>query len=198
MQPDSPDPANRWLSTRSVRGDDYDETYRAKERAGENVHGEADFVESFRPASVLDAGCGTGRVAIELARRGADVLGVDIDSEMLDAARNKAPHLNWRLGDIASIRLDRHFDAIVMAGNVILFVTPGTEGEVLKNLARHLAGNGVLIAGFQLSMGYLALDDYDRLARDAGLKLHERWSTWHRDPWYEQSTYAVSVHRLRK
>src|SRR5919204_5229355 len=60
-----------------------DAPYEARARAGENVHGEADFVESFHPGSVLDAGCGTGRVAIELARRGIEVVGVDLDPGML-------------------------------------------------------------------------------------------------------------------
>jgi SAM-dependent methyltransferase len=192
MQPD-----NRWLNRDGIRGDRYDDVYRQRERAGENVHGEADFVQSFGPRSVLDAGCGTGRVAIELALRGIDTVGVDIDPRMLSTASGNAAHLEWHLGDISSIHLGRQFDAIVMAGNVMIFLAPGTEGAVLNNLARHLDTRGVLIAGFQLSMGYLALEDYDLLARQAGLKLLERWSTWHRDPWNGYSTYAVSVHRLR-
>ncbi len=186
---------NRWLRERDVRGDHYDAPYAARQSAGENVHGEADLVESYGPVSVLDAGCGTGRVTIELARRGSDVVGVDIDPRMLDTARKKAPHLEWHLADIATVQLDRQFDAIVMAGNVMIFLAPGTEGAVLKNLARHLAPGGVLIAGFQLAMGYLELDDYDRLAEEAGLKLVERYSTWERARWTWESHYAVSVHR---
>jgi SAM-dependent methyltransferase len=197
MAPDAPDPSNPWLNTRAVRGDDYDATYRARERAGQNVHGEADFVESYHPKNVLDAGCGTGRVAIELARRGLAVVGVDLDPRMLGTARKKASHLSWHLGDLAAIRLQRRFDAIVMAGNVMIFLAPGTEGAVLQNMARHLASGGVLIAGFQLSIGYLALDEYDRLAEAAGLVLAERYTTWDRAPWTWASTYAVSVHRHR-
>src|SRR5947208_5647921 len=90
---------NRWLDTDSIRGEDYDAQYRARESAGQNVHGEADFVESFHPKSVLDAGCGTGRVAIELARRGIEVVGVDLDPGMLSTAARKAPHLEWHLDD---------------------------------------------------------------------------------------------------
>jgi len=197
MPPDNPQSNNRWLRTRDIKGDNYDATYRAREQAGENVHGEADFVESFHPASVLDAGCGTGRVGIELARRGLDVVGVDLDPGMLSTAARNAPHLQWRLDDLATVRLDRRFDAIVMAGNVMIFLAPGTEGDVLKNLARHLAPNGVLIAGFQLAIGYLTLPTYDHLAKEAGLTLSERYSTWHREPWQELSHYAVSVHKIK-
>ncbi len=187
---------NRWLNTRSVSGDDYDISYKQKAAAGENVHGEADFVESFGPKSALDAGCGTGRVGIELARRGIEVVGVDIDPNMLKSAREKAPHLDWYLDDLSGVDLKRRFDAIVMAGNVMIFLAPGAEGAVLKNMARHLAPGGVLIAGFQLAIGYLALEDYDRLAKEVGLNVKERWSSWHRDLWDAYSTYAVSVHAI--
>ena len=72
-------------------GDEYDEAYERKAAAGENVHGEADFVMRFSPQSVLDAGCGTGRVAAELARRGVAAVGVDSEPDMIAAARGKAP-----------------------------------------------------------------------------------------------------------
>ncbi len=187
---------NRWLETRSVSGDAYDSTYERREAAGENVHGEADLVMTFAPESVLDAGCGTGRVGRELARRGIDVVGVDIDGEMLETAKRKAPGVDWRLADLASVDLGRTFDAIVMAGNVMIFVTPGTEQEVVANMQRHLRSGGILIAGFQLQPDRLTLEAYDALAAGAGLALAERWSTWNRQPWTAGADYAVSVHQL--
>lgn len=189
------DPSNRWLATRSVSGHDYDATYERRAAAGENVHGEADFVQRFRLASVLDAGCGTGRVGRELARRGIDVVGVDIDPEMLATARRKAPDVDWRVADLATVDLGRSFDAIVVAGNVMIFLAPGTEEAVVANLARHLRPGGVLIAGFQLLPGRLALDQYDDAAARSGLELFERWSTWDCEPWTPGGNYAVSVHR---
>jgi SAM-dependent methyltransferase len=190
------DPSNRWLQTRSVSGDAYDATYERRAAAGENVHGEADFVQRFAPASVLDAGCGTGRVGRELARRGVDVVGADIDPEMLATARRKAPDVDWRLADLAATNFDRRFDAIVMAGNVMIFLTPGTEAAVLANLARHLTTSGVIIAGFQLMPGRLTVVRYDEIAAEAALTLAERWSTWDCEPWEAASAYAVSVHRV--
>jgi len=193
--PTDPIDQNPWLRSREVSGSEYDGTYERRAAAGEDVHGEATFVASFGPRSVLDAGCGTGRVARELARRGLDVAGVDIDPEMLSTARAKAPQLDWRLGDIATIELGRTFACVVMAGNVMIFVTPGTEGAVLANMARHLAPNGLLIAGFQLIAGRLSLAHYDRLAAAAGLVLAERWSTWDRAAWQPGGGYAVTVHQ---
>ena len=191
----TPDRPNRWLENRSVSGDSYDATYERRAAAGENVHGEADFVERFAPASVLDAGCGTGRVGRELARRGLDVVGVDLDAAMLDTARQKAPRIDWRLADLATVDLARSFDAIVMAGNVMIFLAPGSEAAVVANVARHLEPGGLLIAGFQIMPGQLSIERYDEIAGLAGLALAERWSTWDRDDWDANGDYAVSVHR---
>jgi hypothetical protein len=100
----------------------------------------------------------------------------------------------WLLADLETIRLRRRFEAIVMAGNVMIYVTPGTEGAVLKNLARHLAIGGLLIAGFQLMPGKLTIDAYDELASAAGLALKDRFASWDGDPWRPGGDYAVSVH----
>ncbi len=172
----------------------YDEAWARIEAAGGNPHGEADFVTSLRPGAVLDAGCGTGRVAIELARRGVAVVGVDIDDGMLGQARRKAPELEWVLGDLATVDAGGPFDVVVMAGNVMIFVAEGSESRVVANLARHLAPGGVLVAGFQLGGGY-DLGAYDRDTIEAGLVLEGRWSTWDRDLWQPGHSYAVSLHR---
>src|SRR2546429_694499 len=101
-------------------GDEYQARFDALAAAGEDVHGEASFVETLlgpgRGLSVLDAGCGTGRVAVELAHRGFAVTGTDRDPEMLATARRVAPDIDWIEADLASLDLGRTFDAIVMAG----------------------------------------------------------------------------------
>ncbi len=195
MTRDAGDPAtNRWLQTPRGPADEYDARYEQRALSGENVHGEADFVMRLAPRSVLDAGCGTGRIARELAHRGVDVVGVDIDNDMLATARRKAPQLTWICADLATVELGRTFDLILLAGNVMIFVSPGTEGQVLENMARHLAPGGRIVAGFQLQPGRLGVRTYDALATAAGLRLAERWSTWDRDAWDAHSDYVLSVH----
>ena len=86
---------------------------------------------------------------------------------------------------------------MVAAGNVMIFLAPGSEAAVVAALARHLEPGGLLIAGFQLTSG-LGLDRYDEVAAAAGLTLDARWSTWSRDPFVAGTAgadYAVSVHR---
>ena len=185
---------SRWHSERFAKGDDYDARWRALAAEGKSIHGEADFVCRFEPSSVLDAGCGTGRVAIELAGRGIDVVGVDLDPAMIGHARPKAPELEWIEADLATVDVGRQFDVVVMAGNVMIFVAPQTEAAVVANMARHVRPGGLLIAGFQLgqSFGVVA---YDAAAFDAGLELVDRFGTWDGAPWKSGGDYAVSIHR---
>ncbi|MBM4420955.1 MAG: class I SAM-dependent methyltransferase [Chloroflexi bacterium] len=176
-------------------GDDYDSRYDRAAAAGENVHGEADFVMRFTPRSVLDAGCGTGRVGRELARRGVDVVGVDLDPDMLVTARRKAPAVPWVVADLAELELGRTFDLVIAAGNVMILLTPDSEAEVVRRIARHLPPGGRLVAGFS-RREHLSPERYDALATEAGLALEERWSTWDREAWRADADYVLSVHRL--
>lgn len=188
----------RWQLSDGLRGDDYDARWREMAAAGDSIHGEADLTESLLDGGnrVLDAGCGTGRVTVELARRGIEVVGVDADPAMLAAARAKAPTLRWVDADLAEPLepAGGSFDLVLLAGNVMIFLEPGTEGRVLDNLAGLLVPGGLLVAGFSLLPDRLGLDRYDRLAESAGLGLRDRWATWDRQP-FRGGDYAVSVHR---
>ena len=175
-------------------GDRYQQQFDDLAASGVEVHGEADFVERWHPGSVLDAGCGTGRVARELARRGVEVLGVDVDPSMIATARRLAPELDWVVADLSTLGLRRRFDLVVMAGNVPLFTPEGTEADLVRSCARHVAEGGHLVAGFGLGRGY-DLTDYDRHCGRAGLVLEGRWARWEGEPWTGSGTYAVSVHR---
>jgi SAM-dependent methyltransferase len=188
---------DRWHESEVPRGAAYDDRFDRLASAGVDVHGEAALVDSYGPGSVLDAGCGTGRVAIELSRRGHRVVGVDADPAMLDAARRKAPALRWVGGDLSDPDLDlgQSFDVVVMAGNVLIFVAPGTEGPVITNAGRWLAPGGRLVAGYSVRSGGFGPERHDALAARAGLVLQDRWSTWDRRPYVPGGDYAVSVHR---
>jgi SAM-dependent methyltransferase len=177
-------------------GDDYQARFDRLAASGADVHGEATFVRAYEPLSVLDAGCGTGRVAIELARHGIEVVGVDADASMLATAARRAPELTWVEADLTSLDLGRSFDVVVLAGNVPLFTPSGTQAALVAGVARHVAPGGWLIAGFSLDRGY-GLARWDADADAADLRLVERFATWDRAPWVEGGLYAVSVHRPR-
>ena len=177
-------------------GDAYQARFDRLAGTGADVHGEASFVASLEPApaTVLDAGCGTGRVAIELARRGLAVVGVDVDGSMLDRARRSEPGIEWIQHDLTTLDLGRTFSVVVMAGNVPLFTPPGTHAELVVGCARHVAPGGALVAGFQLGRNY-GLADYDAHCTAAGLALAERYARWDGARFTPGGDYAVSVHR---
>jgi len=71
----------------------YVERFRAMARAGDDVVGEARFVDAMAPrgARILDAGCGPGRLGGHLAAIGHDVVGVDVDPVLIEAAEHDHP-----------------------------------------------------------------------------------------------------------
>jgi SAM-dependent methyltransferase len=198
----------RWQQiARETVGPDYAQRYAERFRAmaarGDDVHGEAAFVAGLvdPPARVLDAGCGTGRVAIRLAELGYDVLGVDVDAAMLAMARDEAPELDWRVGDLAVLDTGQRFDVVVVAGNTIPLLEPGSLESAAAHLAAQLDEGGLLACGFGLDAAHLpgdcpvtTLADVDRAFAAAGLAPVDRFSTWDRAPYDETAGYVVTLH----
>jgi SAM-dependent methyltransferase len=186
---------SNWSEWRAqVDLDDYEARWQQMVDDGANPHGEADFIDRFAPTSVLDAGCGTGRVGIELARRGIDVVGTDLDADMLAYARRKAPQIDWPQSDLVDLDLGRVFDVVALAGNVIPYVEPRDRPAAVAGAARHVAIGGRLIAGFTLRADWFPLADYDRWCAEAGLQLVAQHATWAGDD-YDGGDYIVAVHR---
>jgi len=196
---------SRWTDLARQAGDDYAHVYaarfRANAEAGQEINGEALAAAALvaPPARVLDAGCGTGRSTIALTAMGYDVTGVDVDETMLAVAREDAPDLDWRQGDLATLDLGETFDLVLLAGNVIPLLEPGSLGAVAARLAVH--ADGLLICGFGLDSAHLPpgcpvtpLADYDEAMSQAGFTIRDRWSTWEGQPFDESEGYVVTVH----
>ena len=189
--------SERWSQWRA--GTDLEEYYsrwRRLQDAGQSPHGEADFIESLHPVSVLDAGCGMGRVAIELARRGIDVVGVDLDDDLLTFARRSQPSIEWVHANLATVQLGRRFTMVAMPGNVMIFCRPSDRPKIIRSAAAHVEPGGLLVAGFDIERrdDALTLVEYDQHCTSSRFELVERWATWDRQP-YRGGAYAVSVHR---
>lgn len=194
---------------RETVGDDYAATYAGRFRAmaarGEDIHGEATLVASLLdpPARVLDAGCGTGRIAVRLTELGYDVVGLDVDPSMLEVAAAEAPGLDWRLGDLASFDLGESFDLVLLAGNVLPLLEPGTLGAVCGRLSAHIAPGGHVVCGFGLDAAHLPagcpitpLAHVDAAMDAAGLRAVARFGTWDSVEFAEADGYVVSMYTL--
>ena len=202
------EPRTRWSEVSGGPGaaTAYQQRFDDLAAKGMDIHGEAAFVASLvaPPARVLDAGCGTGRVAIQLTALGYHCVGVDADAAMIEVAEQRDPSTTWVRQDLSRLQLrSQAFELVVLAGNVIPLLAPGTLLAAVERLAAHLQPGGVLVAGFGLDESHLPqgcpitpLDDYDRACAVAGLTLTRRFSTWGRETWRPGSGYAVSVHCL--
>jgi SAM-dependent methyltransferase len=180
----------------------YIQRFRNLAASGADLAGEARLVDAMVPRNsrILDAGCGTGRLGAELAARGHDVVGVDADPELIEAAAADHPGPQWLVADLADpLLLDSHpqdrFAAIVVAGNVMTFLADGTHQRVLRNLRDQVEPDGVILVGFGTGRGY-SVAEFDRDLTAAGLVLEHRFATWDLRPWDEASDFAVSVLRV--
>ena len=88
---------------------------------------------------VMDAGCGTGLTTVELARRGADVVAVDISPQLIDIAKDRLPpelrdKVSFHVGDMADPALGQ-FDYVVAMDSLIYYRAPDI-GRVLTELGK--------------------------------------------------------------
>ena len=207
---DSQKPGDLWRGVaRGVGGEDYAHGFAARfdalAAAGDDVHGEAAFVAALVDvgARILDAGCGTGRVATRLSELGYDAAGVDVDDAMIAVARERAPHIPWFVGDLAAMDIGATFDLVVLAGNVIPFIDLADLPKVAQRLFAHAASDGRVVCGFGFDQEHLPpgaplvpLSAYDDACEAAGLVLEARYRGWDREPFQGlEGGYAVSVHR---
>jgi SAM-dependent methyltransferase len=96
--------------------------------------------------SVLEIGCGTGRVTIPIAQMGYPVTGLDVVPGMIEQARRKSAGLpaRWVVGDGRSFRLDELFHLIFLTGNAFqFFLTNADQAALLEHVYAHLHPDGL-------------------------------------------------------
>jgi len=179
----------------------YIERFRSMARDGADLHGEARMIDAMaaRGARILDAGCGGGRVSGYLASVGHDVVGVDVDPELIDAAGQDHPGPRWLVSDLAELDLPARgitepFDIIVSAGNVMAFLAPSTRIQVLERLRAHLVDDGRAVIGFGAGRDYPFGEFLANVAK-AGLEPDLLLSTWDLRPFSDDADFLVAVLR---
>jgi SAM-dependent methyltransferase len=119
----------------------------------ENTPAQVDFVEralALSPlARVLDLGCGHGRHAIELARRGHRAVGIDLVEGFLEVARKDAAaagvDAQFAQGDVRAFRTEVPFDGVVCLFDVLGFFGDEDNETILRNAFEALAPGGRLL-----------------------------------------------------
>lgn len=116
----------------------------------------ADYIEEIfkingkKPGLVLDLGCGTGSITNILAKRGYDMIGVDLSPDMLNVAREKAAEegldVLYLCQDIREFELYGTVDAIICTLDVLNYITEPNELEhVFELVKNYLNPDGIFI-----------------------------------------------------
>lgn len=116
----------------------------------ERTASEVDHLEKLLhlrpPARILDLPCGQGRHAIELARRGYDVTGVDLSAYLLDVARGRASRagiaVRWLTGDMREPFQGETFDLITNLYTSFGYFADGADDRAVLNAAAQMVGPG--------------------------------------------------------
>jgi SAM-dependent methyltransferase len=105
-----------------------------------DISDEADWlVERLEATTVLEPGCGSGRMLEALADRGCQVVGIDTSPQMLDLARRRLQTRGEVFeADMTHFDLGRTFDGAVCPINTLLHLTPAELGRHLHRMAQHL------------------------------------------------------------
>ena len=142
--------------------------------------GECDFIEKElnfdKSLKILDVGCGTGRHAIELTKRGYNVTGIDLSESQLKRAKEKAKAENliidFQRQDARNLPFDGEFDVAIMLceGGFSLMETDEMNFDILKNVTKSLKPQAKLI--FTTLNGlfplYHSVDDFHASAVEEG------------------------------
>lgn len=193
---------NKWIELTTANPGHsawYIERFRTMAANGDDLGGEARMIDAMVPrgARILDAGCGPGRVGAFLHAAGHEVVGVDLDPELIAAAETDHPGPTWLVGDLAELDLPAKgiaadFDAIVCAGNVMTFLAEDTRRQVLERMRAHLADDGRAAIGFGTGRGY-AVDEFLADAAAASLRPDLLLATWDLRPFTEASDFLVAI-----
>jgi SAM-dependent methyltransferase len=113
---------------------------------------------------ILELGCGTGAHAERFASRGYSVTGIDRSQEMVKRANARraslpediARRMEFTVGDIASVRVARTFDAVVSLFHVFSYLTTNSAlHEAMQTSATHLRAGGLLCFDYWHGPGVL-------------------------------------------
>jgi SAM-dependent methyltransferase len=198
-------PRPRWFTdTKDDHSQWFIDRFRAMEAQGADLLGEARFVDMMAPrgARIVDAGCGLGRTAAALHEAGHEAYGLDVDPALIEAAQLDHPGPTYAVVDLAELTLrdvgDMPVDLVVCGGNVMVFLAPGTELRVLRNMCQVVFPGGRVVVGFRREETY-PFEAYDAdlaaLEAEGVAAVEARYATWHLDP-FEGGDFAVTVLRV--
>jgi SAM-dependent methyltransferase len=100
--------------------------------------------------TVLEIGCGTGRITIPMAQQGINITGLDLVPAMIEHAKSKAPTVTvqWIVGDVRDFSIDRRFRLIFESGATFQhMLTRADQEKMFACVREHLEPDGRFVVG---------------------------------------------------
>jgi len=143
-------------------------------------------IAEMHGANVLELGCGTGRVALDLAAAGMQVTGLDRSRAMLERARSHGlaagAEVEWIEDDLLTFELGRRFDAVLLPLGTIQHLTSVSQiASAIERASAHLAPRGALVVDLEAPHA----DDFN----PGPLPLMEHWTR----PWPEGGGHVTKL-----
>ena len=191
-------------------GADFDTIYADKVETDATVDFLAELAERHPNPSVLEFGIGTGRLAIELHRRGLRVAGIEASKRMVAVLREKAPtaQIDIAIGDYVSTRVPGSFSLVVLSfDNVLDPRGLPAQLSIFENAARHLTPGGCFVidavilgrwrriaATRAVRDAYASPGELDGIAHAHGMTCIARYASWARAAFTAHSRRHISVY----
>ncbi len=174
-------------------GEDYlsfSEVILSPERTAFELEALMNVLQLREGMSVLDLGCGQGRMSVPLARRGVRVTGYDGSQSLLEAARQRAAEqgaeIEFVLGDMRELEFTARFDAVINIGTAFGYIAEASEDQdILRRIERSLKPGGFFLQETE--------------NRDFKLQhLHNTWNVMRDRIVFSQRQFDIATSRWRE
>lgn len=148
-------------------------------------------------ATVLDAGCGAGRMSRYVADRGVAVQGIDLSPGMVSMARRDHPDLTFSVASLSALPFPRRSFAGVLLWYSTIHTPLDEQPGIYAEVARVLRPGGYVLVGFQSGEG---AEDVGPAYRKFGheIELHRHLATADQVSWLMEGVGLVEVSRLTR
>ena len=103
------------------------------------------LLQVFQPSSILEIGCGCGRLFKVYCNRCIDVVGVDLSEELVNLAQKTYENTKVIIADITDFNLNREFDLVVVSNSLLKHIEKEADRiKVIRNIKEHLSENGII------------------------------------------------------
>ncbi len=133
-------------------------------------------LQRFSSKEIIEYGCGTGNLAKLFLDSGYHYLGVDLNQEMLNIAKESLPNTNFVVGDLKTFETTKQFDCALITGRTISYLTRNEEVLMsFKNIANNIKDQGVFI--FDAIDASVLFDNFDERQNETTIGNYKRIST---------------------